>query len=312
MITIKRVLDGIGATSQMVERLLRGDSAYAFSQGPLAFIEHRRNEKRLWNPGIEIPSSPGTSVSDNLPYAEFCELATNDPRAFSKFKSASPYKTVLEHTGLRNGKFYASALEKASLSVDQSFLKFHSKLGNPEVFTFKNYGTISPSLLRYMKVVLDLDFYFPKWKNMDVLEIGIGYGGQLCVLRELGHAGKYSGVDLLSVTRLASEYLKAARLFSDEIVLIDGGNASESTGAGLFLSNYAFCELIPEIQERYFELYVSKCTNGYVTWNDLSEKTLGGMTALEFADRVRGTIIPDPVPTYADNLIIVWGQGHTK
>jgi hypothetical protein len=308
----QRSLDGMGAISQLVKMLISGDAYYAFFQGPIAFFEHLRNVRRLWNPRIAIPSSPGTSVSDNLPYAEFCELATTDPMAFSKFKSALPYRTVLEHSGLRNGKFYASALEKASLSVDQSFLNFHSKLGNPEVFTFKNYGTISPSLLRYMKVVLDLNLYFPKWKNMDVLEIGIGYGGQLCVLRELGHSGSYSGVDLLSVTRLASQYLKASGLFGDDIVLIDGVDASESTGAGLFLSNYAFCELIPEVQEQYFELYVSKCTNGYVTWNDLSEKTLGGMTAREFADRVGGTLIPDPVPTYADNLIIIWGPGHSK
>jgi len=286
--------------------VLSGEGLFCLIQGPRSFYEYIQNTKKIWDPGLKGPSNPRSSISDNLPYPEFCELAANDPRAFARFKSALPYKSVLEHTGLKNGLFYSTDLQLLELDVGQEFLDFHSKLGNPETYTFRSFGRISPSLLRYMKVSKDFDQFFPTWKNMDILEVGIGYGGQLCVLKERGHSAKYVGVDLVGPIKLSMRYFDSSRLRTDQIVLMDGDKVQESVEATLFISNYAFCELEPEIQNRYFELFVSKCTHGYVTWNTMSETTLGGMTALEFAERVGGEIILDPLPTYADNRIIIW------
>jgi hypothetical protein len=140
-----------------------------------------------------------------------------------------------------------------------------------------------------------------------MVEVGIGYGGQLAVFKELGHTKDYFGVDLPVVVSLAEKYLVSAKLTtgyqfdveSERIKLLAGHH---------FISNYAFSELIPSLQEKYFQWFVRNSASGYVTWNTLSEEMYGGISAKDFAQRVGGRLIPEEPLTSPGNSIVVWGS----
>jgi hypothetical protein len=276
--------------------------------GPKILNEYRINEEKVWS----LPSSgetnfSRTSASDSPAYTDVCDAASQDQETFSKFKSERNYKSILEHTGYNNGRRYLRVLKKRGVRLPDEFLSFHSSLGNPERFSFNGLGPISPSLLRYFKVASDLDLHFPKWREQDIVEVGVGYGGQIAVLKELGHKGNYTGIDLQSVARLASKYLTTSGKYSNYSFRSSEG-AEPALKGHHFISNYAFSELGPEIQERYFYEFVSSSASGYVSWNDFSEKALGGMTAETFRRSVGGQLVPEEPQTYPNNCIILWGH----
>jgi hypothetical protein len=283
---------------------------YHLSKGIRAFLEHRANEKKIWDPKLSSSSDLATSISDSLPYADFCHLAAIDPKVFLHFKSAAPYKQILEHTGLKNGLHYAGQLRRRGIEPSMTFLTTHTNIGSPEVFSIKDFGYLSPSLLRYFRVASDLEILFPEVREQSIIEIGVGYGGQLCVLRETGFTGNYTGVDLPGAIKLTAKYLDSVNATSS-VELLDGTRNESPRSASLCISNYAFCELGPEIQESYLQNYILNCSRGYVTWNTLSEQHLGGMTAEQFARRVDGVVVLDPMPTYSENLLVVWGSSSS-
>jgi hypothetical protein len=262
----------------------------------------------VWSPQIPPRSNTGTSISENLPYAVFCELAARDDLIFSRFKSAQPYREVLEHTGLKWGNQYQRILLERNFKVSKEFLTLHSKIGDPEIYSFTQFGSTSPSLLRYLKVASDLSILFPHWVDGNIIEVGIGYGGQLATMKELGHRGDYAGIDLDGPIQLAKKYLKVSRVNEIGTLLINSQDSLKEPLSGIFLSNYAYSELRRDIQEIYFDKYIKSCPQGYVTWNTLGEKELGGMTSSDFANKVGGRVIPEEPLTHPGNSIVVWGS----
>lgn len=280
---------------------------------PRAFWEFSQNKRKEWTPAINSRDSalPQSSLSDSSSYLGVCAMASRDSRIFARFKSAKPYKAILEHTGLHDGLRYHSILKERGLEAGKAFLNRHSKIGNPETFSFEGLGKVSPGLLRYMKVATDLDIFFPEWKSRPILEVGIGYGGQLAVMQEVGFSAPYIGVDLLEPLDLAHEYLRESGVDLKEVSFVDGRKLSSDDNKNtpyLFISNYAYSELSPEVQEIYFREFIAKSSCGYVTWNDLSEVYLGGMTCDNFADRVRGVILDEIPLTHAGNKLVIWGS----
>jgi hypothetical protein len=75
----------------------------------------------------------------------------------------------------------------------------------------------------------------------------------------------------------------------------------------LFLSNFAFSEFDPEIQEFYVEKYIRNSARGYVMWNQLSELYRGGMTAEALRKIVSGRILDEEPLTHPGNCLVVWG-----
>jgi hypothetical protein len=278
--------------------------------GPRILREYWLNKKKEWSlPSSKKVNLSSTSASDSHPYNNICDAAYLNEYEFSNFKSEVNYKSILEHTGYNHGRRYLKVLTQRGMKLPKEFLSTHSSLGNPETFSFPELGRISPSLLRYLKVASDFDLHFPNWRGQELVEIGVGYGGQLAVLKELGHEGKYIGIDLKSAARLASKYVSSFGKYSQfSFNASDGGQ--QNLQGHHFISNYAFSELRPEVQEQYFDNFVKYSASGYVTWNDFSEKSLGGMTAESFRKRVGGQIFPEQPQTYPGNCIILWGHAY--
>lgn len=77
----------------------------------------------------------------------------------------------------------------------------------------------------------------------------------------------------------------------------------------LLLSNYAFSELRRSVQKAYLERIVSHLPRGFMVWNLLSERHLGGLSLEEFLRYVPNANVEDEQPTsIKGNVLITWGH----
>ena len=102
-----------------------------------------------------------TSITDSSlhsTYTTLCGLAAKDSKTFKKFRSARVMVQVLDHVTIEQGwEYIFEILELAEW--DGNFTEIIKKIdehGKPIKFYFKPYGKFSPTLLRYLKVDLDL------------------------------------------------------------------------------------------------------------------------------------------------------------
>lgn len=275
--------------------------------------EFLENRKVIW----ELPSNStpeyGSSISDSSDYSTVVKEAGSADSVFAKFRSNRHYLEILDHVGYQLGTRYLNLLKQRSsyvLSGVKQLDHAFGTLGGPLTYTFfiENHGTfrVSPTLFRYLKVAADLRSLFGNLQGFVVGEIGIGYGGQALALSKLEQC-TFSLFDLPEVNALAAKFLTEAQV-SAPVTFVDGRNP-ESIQLDLVISNYAFSELRPELQENYFQKVVSLCPRGYFTWNSLSEDHLGGMRAEDFAKLIPGAEIFNEVPlSHSGNCIIVWGH----
>lgn len=248
-----------------------------------------------------------TSISDQNSYVQLCELAVANQGVFSKFRRCLEYRLILEHVTKRFGKQYLDIAVRNSDVLDYyDRIKIQNSIGNPVTFRYKKIGRTSPTTLRYLKVLVDLIELFGPLDNKVISEIGVGFGGQAHAIAVNQNIQKYLLFDLPPVLELNKKFLGAIGNI-DKFEFIDGRNPSERI-SDLVISNYAFSELIRDVQLMYLERVIPNAKMGYITWNELSYKQLGGLSVEELLERIPGSILkPERPLTYANNVMIVWG-----
>ena len=124
--------------------------------------------------------------------------------------------------------------------------------GNTEKYNFENFGVCSPSNLRYIYHSFLILSHMVKCKlnNVDVIEIGGGYGGLCLFLHRLGHLfdinlKSYSGFDLPDALNLQSKYLKEYDINLNKQHLDTPLQLNKNS---YLVSNYAYSELTPTLQ----------------------------------------------------------------
>jgi hypothetical protein len=249
-----------------------------------------------------------TSISDQNSYVQLCELAVTNQGVFSKFRRCREYRLILEHVTKRFGKQYLDvALCNSNASDYYSRIKIQNSIGNPVTFRFKEIGHTSPTTIRYLKVLVDLVRLFGPLDNKVICEIGVGFGGQAHAISVNQNIQKYLLFDLPPVLELNKKFLGAIGDLS-KFEFIDGRDPA-SRSSDLLISNYAFSELTREVQLMYMERVVSKAKKGYITWNELSYKQLGGLSVEELLERIpNSVVIPEEPLTYPNNVIVIWGR----
>ena len=279
------------------------------SHGTIGLVEHYFQRKKLWSLGNEdAPSGGDSSVSDSSGYLQIIANAVDDEESFAKFRSNREYRQILEHVSKSQGYEY---LRKIMLSTSElkkliSEVSFLNTCGLPLVYFYPRLGFLSPTTLRYCKVFDELNRLFPNMAQMNIAEIGGGFGGQAAVLRKLSGFKSYTIYDLPEVHELQSRFLKANN--SDSGVLYADGRLAPSGKFDLVISNYAVSELQRELQVAYFKNVVKSSTRGYLTWNLISQNRLGGLSVNEVLQYIPSATITEESPlTDEGNVLITWG-----
>jgi hypothetical protein len=208
---------------------------------------HRLKNKRTFD--IEISkeySVSGSSITDSYLYEAYptlCGLAATESKWFKKFRSARPMIAALDHVSIELGHEYISEISK-NMEWKNEFTNAINRIdsvGRPKIFYFKSYGTFSPTLLRYLKVYVDLKDIFGPLEALRISEIGIGFGGQAGIINLLDKSLQYNFYDIPPVLDLAKRVISEVKI-PGNFNFFDGRNPKE-TESDLIISNYAFSEI---------------------------------------------------------------------
>lgn len=263
-----------------------------------------------------------TSITDNGAYPAFCLAASLDEDIFAGFRKDPVYCEVLEHVTPQFGQKYLDIISSNRhvifTNTDWDSFCQNDLYGGPELFPYNINGKtlmLSPSTLRYIKVMQDILMIFETNKVKSVAEIGVGYAGQCRLLTDwLKALHIYYLIDLPEVLSLAKQYLSHYNSIG-KVQFIDGtSNFTSKEDYDLVISNYAFSELKRDVQDIYLAKIISRASAGYITWNALSCEYLDGYSVDELLKKIPGAKVIEETPisdTYKKNCIIIWGQKNS-
>ena len=263
-----------------------------------------------------------SSISDYAEYKNICTLAYKHESVFDTFKSYEAYKKVLEHVTEEQGQFYLNVIKEGGEDLLIQFEKFRENdiYGSPATFTY-DAGRISPTTLRYIKVLMDLKNIFGDLNGLAIIEIGAGYGGQCKIISDVINYRSYSIVDLDVVLQLIQKYL--TKLNVKNVTYVSPNDITSNREYDLLISNYAFSECVKKIQDYYVDNVLKKAKRGYITYNAESIFDYKNMTTFDplapYNMKEITTILSmnhdihvlDEIPkTASANFIIIWDDVH--
>ena len=255
-----------------------------------------------------------TSISHTDRYTNFCKKAAQDIDVFEHFRAYPECKEIIETIPFQTGLSYLKIIEEENISLLDNMETFKNSelIGNPEVFEYtikKNFFikqkfTIAPTTLRYIKVLSDLIGRFKDLNNIDIVEIGGGYGGQCKIINDIFNFNSYTIFDLPEVLTLTEKYLNKFSVNNVNLLTLE--NIDKDKKYDLFLSNYAFTELTLNIQSKYLSLLLNS-KSGYITYNNINPESFG---SYKLNDLLRilpnSECSPEKPSTHPQNSIITW------
>jgi putative sugar O-methyltransferase len=243
-----------------------------------------------------------SSISNNQRYPNFCKEAVDNFDIFKNFKRSSSYNEILEHVTYEEGVEYLQQLTNKDIIDNIEKFKINDIIGKPITFNYDNIGNFSPTTLRYVKVLNDLSQI--NINNLHIVEIGVGYGGQYSVLRQLFKPKKYTFIDLPSVINLTRKYITELKLDDIELEYIDGTSDFTNISSDLVISNYAFSECAKDIQDMYIDKVVNNSQHCYMIYNNMN-----GYSHQEFIQKIKNhkVKVNREIPqTHPKNVLITW------
>jgi hypothetical protein len=253
-----------------------------------------------------IPIRISTSLSDNQAYPQVCLHASNDYLAFNEFRRDPVYNQILEHVSREQGGDYLRFISgDAEILAAMKEFKRNDDYGNPRMYEYPDVGMVSPSTLRYVKVLSDIRSLFETADNLRICEIGVGYGGQCRIINAFFRPATYCLVDIQPALALANRYL--GHYIVHSALTFKTMNELERERFDLVISNYAVSELPRPIQDVYLSKVILPSVGGYLTYNEVTPPEFQSYRSEELAAMIPGARILEEQPlTHAGNCLIVW------
>ncbi len=246
-----------------------------------------------------------SSISDNGQYPIIVQEALNNEILFNSFKRHPWYTPILEHVSYDDGLKYLDIIEKEYVFLLKNFEKYKTNdvIGNPLMYNYGTFGDMSPTTLRYVKVIGDIINNFGSLDGLDIVEIGCGYGGQSKIIFDTYNIKSYTFIDLPVVLELTKKYLERLNLDMSKMIFKDINSLTGEEKYDLFISNYAYTECSDVIREKYFNFVLKNSKMGYLTSNMLSPELMD----TEIIGRIPNCEKIKERPHTGDgNFIIIW------
>ena len=195
------------------------------------------------------------------------------------FKSDRYYRDILEHTSHNQAIMYSNLIKNEFSSIFNALHNFFIELCNENDKygkTYKDYidgyGYVSSSNIRYIYHSLLIFKYIIKEKlnDIDIIEIGGGYGGLCFYINKLAkilniNIKSYTIFDLKAATQLQKIYLDKLNINVTTTTLGDNYTLSNNS---FLISNYAFSEIGEYFQKEYIKNVIEPhATHGFMCWN---------------------------------------------
>lgn len=197
------------------------------------------------------------------------------------FKSDIKYMDMLEHVNPYQGYKYLYEIKTRYKELYDNNEKYLIELcntndlyGKPLKFNFVNFNVCSPSNLRYIfqsMLILD-NMKENNINNVDIIEIGGGYGGLCFFLFNLSklfniNINSYVIFDLPLASKLQKTYLDIHNISVDTYQLDNFENLKKNS---YLISNYAYSEITIKLQNEYTDKIINDyCCGGFMAWNNI-------------------------------------------
>lgn len=283
--------------------------------GPVVSLDFIRNKMNSWNLSdlaeFGDADNRGTSLSDTPAYVLICKLASENDAILNRFKREVNYMRILEHVDYPLGREYLFQIQNDLRLITNLKEVASREIGNPKKYHFPKIGSVSPTQLRYTKILGDMTEFFGNLDGFSIAEIGVGNGGQSLHLINMYKIAKYSYFDLPEVQRLVKRILEVSSadvhaLFPDIFNLIPGTY-------DLVIANYSFSELRVSEQRDYFANVMLNSKRGYLILNNIKPQGQENIGALELLGMVPGSeILVEKPLSHPNNQLFVWGHQTLK
>lgn len=213
-------------------------------------------------------------------YTNFIEsFIQNDVNSWN-FKSNPIYCNILEHVDKEYGDRYLFEIKTKFQPFYNNYKNYFTEIchindlyGKTRRYEFDDFTYCSPSNLRYIMHSLLVLTYMTECKlnNIDIIEIGGGYGGLCFFMHKLSpifniNINSYSIFDLTSAMRLQKKYLE--KLNINGINYIELSEVKNLNKNSFLISNYAFSEISLDLQKEYTDKVLNPyVSHGFLCWN---------------------------------------------
>jgi putative sugar O-methyltransferase len=239
-------------------------------------------------------------------YLNICHQAVTEEDMFQKYRSQNAYKGIVETMNIAQGYGFASEIKGRYPYLLKHIKKFATSenIGSPIVYCYPEIGVdMAPTTLRYIKVLGDLLNTFGSLDDINIVEIGVGYGGQCKIIHDIAHPKSYTLVDFPDALLLSQKYL---RHFGVDVTLRNVEDESK-INYDLCISNYAFSEIARPFQEFYNKNIIQYSAKGYMICNGLSDSSIGKLSTTEILKLKKGGLFLEEVPNTAPrNALYIW------
>ena len=249
----------------------------------------------------------GSSLSDNQRYPQACLDAALSYERFNAFRRNPDYQQILEQLGPDWGEAYWQAIRAMpALAAGMERFRANDQVGGPILYNFEGIGPFSPTTLRYVKVLGDLQRLFGPLAGLHIHEIGVGYGGQCRVIQASERPASYTLIDLQPALALCQRYLEQFCLTAP--VRFRSMNELEESSSDLVISNYAFSELRRDVQDLYLTRVIRQARRGYMTLNRINPDDFDSYSYEELLATIPGSRLEPEIPlTHPGNAVLIWG-----
>jgi hypothetical protein len=246
---------------------------------------------------------------NNVVYYQYCQVCQNaieNDIVFKNFKNIPEYIRVLEHVDFDLGNKYIEIIKKQnSFLLSKELIEKYKEndlVGNPIKYDFE-YGKMSATIFRYVKVLSDLILYFGDLSNKKIIEIGPGNCGQVNIISKLYSYLKYDVIDLPVVMELQKKCINVMQTPNIGFKKIEDLDTNEQYD--MVISNYAFSECDFEYKEKYLNNIILNSKQGYLTMNCETIAEYKSYLLNRLKDKNPQILNEEPL-SYNNNYIIIW------
>lgn len=203
-----------------------------------------------------------SNIKEN--YLSVCKKTAIDNQFFKTFRSNHAYCQILEHVDQAKGQLYFDLIKQNQPELLNYFDKFADSetIGSPNTFQYDRWR-FSPTTLRYIYVLSDLIKYFGFLNDLDIVEVGGGYGGQCKIIYDGFNPKSYTIYDDCNVIALQERFTSQFGISGVKF----RSDCYETNKFDLFISNYCLDELESTTQTLYKDSVISNAKQFYITSN---------------------------------------------
>lgn len=207
----------------------------------------------------------------------------NDDAVNWNFKSNPNFTYMLEHVhpalgteclnSIKTNKTFNKMFEDNKDYIT-NLCNLNDSIGKPIKHSFNDFSYASPSNIRYIfhSFIILTQMKNDNLKNVDVIEIGGGYGGLCFYIHNLSkifgiNIKSYTIFDLKEPSMLQRKYLSHFGFDNVNCMTIND-NLEKLNNNSFFVSTYAFSEIPIDIQKEYTHKILNRyVSHGFIAWN---------------------------------------------